>query len=362
MRPARLVRRGQAVRCQLPPERRHGGVEPQGRPAFGVLLHGRRPRAGRRARERRGPAGEHLVHQDAEGPHVGGRPHPDAALGERCAPPLGRQAVGRADRRGVAVGAVQVHRQSEVGQPRRAVPGHEDVSGFQVAVHPAHGVQLGEPLAHLGQQPCRRLLRPLVRQHVGEAGRLPLHDQHHGAVEFGARRVVDDDGVQHPHQPRVVDQLSELGLAARAVHQVPCLAGRESGGRQELQRDLVRFSAGRLLRTAQRHPVRHVRRGAAPCGVDGPCRVDRAPAALAEQFRDLPAGHAVAARDRPRRASRRHPAAPGTRCPRRRAGSSGRWSSRTSPKRSATPATASRFPVRRADASGRRTRSFSSAR
>ena len=49
-----------------------------------------------------------------------------------------------------------VGRQAEVDQPRHAVVAQDDVRRLDVAVHQAAGVDRGQPLGHLLDQPRKR--------------------------------------------------------------------------------------------------------------------------------------------------------------------------------------------------------------
>ncbi len=173
--------------------------------------------------------------EDTEGPDVGGGADPPAAFADLGPEQFGRGVVGGGEGGGVRVGAFQFGGHVEVGEPGRTVPHQQYVGRFQVSVHPPGVMQLGQALAHLGDQrgPGGRSGR---RGQQGGQGALRLLQYEDGrAVERGAGRVVDDEGLVHPHQPGPSQPTVQLDLPLDEFAQVGQLARGARTGGQELQ-------------------------------------------------------------------------------------------------------------------------------
>ncbi len=225
---------GQARADDLPPGVGQVGRQTQFVGAAGVG-HRRVP-AGRRggAGQREG-VGEHEVGEDAEGPHVGGRADAAAAFADLGPQQFRRGVVGRGEGRGVGVGALQLGCHVEVGEADRVVLHQQHVGRFQVAVHPAGAVQLGQPLADLREQrgPCGGAGRGGEQR--GQGALRPLQDEDGGAVQLRAVRVVYRQRLVHPHQPRMPQPPVQLDLPLDQLAQMVQPAGRRRAGGQELQ-------------------------------------------------------------------------------------------------------------------------------
>ncbi len=202
-------------------------------------------------------AGQQLVSEHAEGPHIPGHADRDPGLRDALAPPFRRGVVGRGQARRAAVRTVDLDRQTEVRQPGRTIRHDEHIAGFKVAVDPAVRVHVGQALAHLdedadpvrqrgarrrvgcrgaegccGTEGCRGV------EQVDQIAGGPLHGQHHRAMQVGSVGIVDGQDGERADQPGVGGDPDQRRLAQRTGPQLRALPGRQPGNRQELQRNL----------------------------------------------------------------------------------------------------------------------------
>ena len=184
--------------------------------------------------------------EDAEGPDVGRGPDLAAAFADLRPEELGRGVVGGGESGGVGVGALQLGGHVEVGEPGRTVLHQQHVGGLEVAVDPAGAVQLGQSLTGLREQ--RGALRRVrgAGEERGERALGPFQYEDGGAVEFGAVRVVDGEGLVHPDEPRACESSVQLDLALGEFTQMRQLTWRTRAGGQELQRRGLRQALGRV--------------------------------------------------------------------------------------------------------------------
>ncbi len=274
--------------------------------------------------------GEH-----AEGPDVGGRADPAAAFADLRPQQLGRGVVGGGEGRGVGVGALQLSGHVEVGEPGRAVRHQQHVGRFEIPVHPARPVQLGQSLADLREQggPGGRAGRGGEQGGQGGLGSLQYEDG--GAVEGRALRVVDDEGLVHPDQPRPPEPTVQVDLTLDEFAQVGQLAWGARAGGQELQ------GGGPGQVGADGVLVRLVRADAGGGAAGAPARVHAAESTRRDRLAHLPDADPVAP-------GHRHGVRLGHRAARLAgADSTTRSSSRTRSKRSARETSDSFLPLRR---------------
>lgn len=183
--------------------------------------------------------GEHLVGQDTEGPDVGGRPHHCPAGTGALGPPLGRHVVECAERWQIGVGAFEFGGQAEVGEPDGAVRAEEHVGGFEVAVHPAGAVHVGEPGGDTSQDPQGvrdRSARPGGVQRLPQTGLGAVHDERDRPVQRGQVRRVHRAHGMRPYEVRMVRLGAEPCLARDQFTERRTLTGCQSAGRQHLHR------------------------------------------------------------------------------------------------------------------------------
>ena len=159
-------------------------------------------------------AGQGLVHHHREGVEIGAHVDLGAAGLLRahilwCAD----DAAGGGDVLGLGghgLGDAEVEHFDEVGLAVHLL--QEDVVRFEVPMHQALAVGLGEGLEDLGgdaHQPLRRHRR-LGREHVGQG---PPGEKLHGEEEVAIRHLAK---VEHPHRVGVFEHARGLGLAAEA--------------------------------------------------------------------------------------------------------------------------------------------------
>jgi hypothetical protein len=159
------------------------------------------------------------------------------------------------------VGALELAREAEVGEPHRAVGHEQDVARLEVAVDPVARVHVRKRLADRGDH--RHGVD--VADRVVEVALAALHGDDHGAVDLRRGLVVHDERLERPHEQRMVGPLVEARLLESLM-----LRGGEQARGDELQRGLGPVLAARGVDAAPR-PGRDVladapRAGAIPAG------------------------------------------------------------------------------------------------
>ena len=162
---------------------------------------------GRRRRLVGQPAGEQLVHRDADRVDVGGEDRLAVEL-------LGGHVRRAADHRGAVSGDLEEPRGAEVGHLGDAVLGDDDVAGPQVAVDDPLAVRVIDRVADLAAvvEGLGQLERALaIRDRLERLARHVLHDdEEHLADPLGGEHGDDVGMAQRRQQPRLVQQLAEV--------------------------------------------------------------------------------------------------------------------------------------------------------